>query len=601
VLQSLRGSADPAIMVDVGLVPVDSVTHGEVGGLAFEVPIVAASTPIGEVDRLLRKDARLRAVIVGSGADVRLLTREHLELMLSGPFGYGRSLHCRATAGELAPPCDVQLPASLSLAEASRRLLARDPDSRYQDALVTGGSRPAVVCVSTVFEQLSVLFRHVALHDPLTSLPNRRMLDQYAAGVVEAGHDLARIAILYIDLDGFKLVNDSLGHRAGDEVLTTFASRLRSCVRDQDLIARLGGDEFAALLVDVSEVQAMAVAERIVLNAAAPFIHEGEPLYVSASVGVAMADDVHHERGFSQIDAMLRLADGAMLQAKRSGKRRVERLPLGTEADTFARRGLIRRRLRDALNLDEGLSLHYQPKLDLRSGGTAAVEALLRWTDAELGAVSPAEFIPIAEDSDQIHQLGLWVLDRACAQAARWLHTGRPRVVSINVSAVQLRSPHLAQSVKDGLDAWALPPELLRVEITESSAVLDLPSTLHQLGTLRRLGVQVELDDFGTGYSSLSMLRELPLTAVKIDKSFIDNIDTDPADAALVKGVIEAAHALSLSVTAEGVERAEQLRVLREIGCDTAQGFLIARPVAAQSLPDAATGQKFALEGASPS
>ena len=554
--------------------------------LAFEVPVVLGSCPIREVDRLFRRDPRLRAVIVDAGGEAALLTREHLEFQLSGPFGYGRSLHSRAIASDLVAAGAFRLPADLTLAEAAHRILAREADSRYQDVLVVGGPIPSVVSVSAIFEQLSVLFRHVALHDPLTALPNRRLLDQHGIDLVNAGHDTTRIAILYIDLDGFKMVNDTYGHRAGDEVLVAFAERLRTCVREVDVVARLGGDEFAALLVDVSEIEAMAVAERIVLNAAAPFVHDGEPVYLSASVGVAMADDISRERGFSQLDTLLRLADSAMLHAKRSGKRRVERLPGTGEPDALARRGLIRRRLRDALHQDEGLSLHYQPKLDLLTGQTSAVEALLRWTDAELGSVSPAEFIPIAEDGEQINRIGEWVLDRACAQARRWLHQGRPRVVSVNVSPVQLRSLDLVQAVEDALTAWELPPHLLRVEITETSAVLDMPSTLQQLRTLRRLGVEVELDDFGTGYSSLSMLRDLPLTAVKIDKSFIDHIDSDPADTALVKGVIEAAHALGLSVTAEGVERAEQLAILRRIGCDTAQGFLIARPAAAEALLD---------------
>jgi len=476
------------------------------------------------------------------------------------------------------------LAAELPLAEAARRILSRDPESRYHDALVEGADGPLVVSVAAIFERLTVLFQHAALHDPLTGLPNRRLLEQYGGEHLADGRDPGRIAILYVDLDGFKLVNDTFGHRVGDHILVSFGERLRSCVRPHDVVSRLGGDEFAAMLFDVTELQAMAVAERILLSASAPFIHAEEPLFVSASVGVAIAGDVSPERGFSQLDALLQLADEAMLLAKRNGKHRVERSLGEIHSDTLTRRRLILRQLRAAMNRDQGLHLCYQPQLDLATGGTSAVEALLRWNDPELGAVSPAEFIPIAEETDQINRLGQWVLHQACAQARSWAQAGQPRVVSVNVSPVQLRSPHFVASVQNAMTTAELPPHLLRIEITETSAVLDMHTTMQALRILRGLGVQIELDDFGTGYSSLSMLRDLPLAAVKIDQSFIDRIDTEPAGAALVKGVLEAAHALGLTATAEGVERPEQLAILREMGCDTAQGFLIARPTTAAAL-----------------
>ncbi|HEX2902633.1 MAG TPA: EAL domain-containing protein [Jatrophihabitans sp.] len=564
-----------------------AAAESRVGALAFDVPRVDAAEPVLGVERLFRREPLLRGVLVAGPGPDRYLSRERLDAALSGPFGYGRSLHARATAGELAPAATLTVAAELDLPATAGHILQRPAAERYADLLVLAGSRTRVVTASAVFERLSAVFGHIALHDPLTGLPNRRLLDQRAAQLLAAGQAPAEIAILYVDLDGFKLVNDTLGHRAGDQILVEFAQRLRTCVRPADVIARLGGDEFAVLLAGVSEAQALAIAERLVLVASAGFVIEDEPVHISASVGIVTGAEARQEQGLTQLDALLRLADGAMLRAKRNGKRRVERILDRADGDSLARRALIRRGLRRALTDDRGLSLHYQSKLEMATGDASSVEALLRWSDVELGPVSPAEFIPIAEESDQIFELGRWVLDRACEQAAAWLDAGRPRIVSVNVSPVQFRDPQLAGVIARTLQLWSLPAALLRIEITESSAIIDFEASLAQLAALRRVGVEVELDDFGTGYSSLSMLRELPLTAVKIDKSFIDCVDASPADAALVRGVIEAAHALGLTVTAEGVERPQQLAVLRELGCDTAQGFLIGRPAPAGQLPPA--------------
>jgi len=551
--------------------------------LATDAAVVSAGTPAADVDRLFREDRRLRAVVVQLSDSVALLSREHLEYELSGRLGFGRSLHARATAAQLLPTDRFMLPGHISLAEAAQRILERAEGSRYEDVLVLTAQGPRVVSVTRVFERLSMIFRHVALHDPLTGLPNRRLLDEQGSALIDADRDTARIAILYIDLDGFKMVNDTFGHRLGDQILVGFAERLRSCVRPDDVVARLGGDEFAALLVDVSEVQALAIADRIVLTATAPFVHDDQLLHLSATVGIAMASDVAHERELTQLDVLLRHADGAMLKAKEAGKRQVGRLNGLREAAPFARQASIRRRLQVALQ-EDAFSLHYQPKLDLTTGDCQSVEALLRWNDAELGMVSPAEFIPIAETTDQIHRLGRWVINEACAQAHAWLDAGTPRTIAVNISPVQLANPTIVSELIEATKSHDIPAALLRVEITEGSAIADLPRAVEQLSQLRHAGIAVDLDDFGTGYSSLAMLRHLPLAAVKIDKAIIDHIDTTPADALLVRGVIDAAHALGLSVTAEGVERPGQLQRLRELGCDTAQGYLISQPMPPSAL-----------------
>lgn len=551
--------------------------------LAVEVTVVAASTPVPQVDRLFAADRTLRAVAVQTPERVGLLSREQLQFTLSGRLGYGRALHARSTVGELLVDDGFALPGQLSLAEAAQRILARPEANRYQDVLVLTAGGPRVVPVSLIFERLSMMFRHVALHDPLTGLPNRRLLDLQGSALIDDQQDATRLAILYVDLDGFKEVNDTFGHRVGDEVLVSFAQRLRTCVRPGDVVARLGGDEFAVLLVDVSDVQVQAIADRVVLTATAPFVHDDQLLHLSATVGIAMASDVASERELTQLDVLLRHADGAMLKAKAAGKRQVGRLEGSDEAAAFARQALIRRRLQLALE-SGAFTLHYQPQLDLQTGDRESVEALLRWDDAELGAVSPAEFIPIAESSDQIHRLGRWVLNEACAQARAWLDAGTPRSIAVNISPIQLATPSIVAELIAALQVHQLPAHLLRVEITEGSAITDLARAIDQLNQLRDAGINADLDDFGTGYSSLAMLRHLPLAAVKIDKAFIDHIDTAPADALLVRGVIDAAHALGLTVTAEGVERHAQLQRLHELGCDTAQGFLISRPMTPRAL-----------------
>ncbi|HXC77579.1 MAG TPA: diguanylate cyclase, partial [Candidatus Acidoferrum sp.] len=408
-----------------------------VGDLAVAVPVVSAAAPVAEVDRLFRRDSGLRAVIVADADDgASVLSRERLDLALTGPFGYGRSLHSRSSVQHVSPISDFVLTNDVSLVEAAERILARDPDVRYEDVLVGEGSHARVVRVARIFEQLALQLRAVAFHDPLTSLPNRRQLDRSGQLVSADGVDSSRIAVAYIDLDGFKLVNDSFGHRAGDDVLVGFAERLRACMRSQDVVSRVGGDEFAVLLTDVSDEQAASVADRILLSASTPFVVEDQAIFLSASIGLVMGSDVTPPPGTDLLDSLLRAADSAMLHAKRTGKGRVERMSAAVGGDALLRRGLLRRKLGEAVTHGQGLSLVYQPTLNLATGISVAVEALLRWTDPELGSIPTPEFIGIAEETDQINRLGRWVLNEACAQARRWLSDGQPRIVSVNVSPV---------------------------------------------------------------------------------------------------------------------------------------------------------------------
>ncbi len=573
------------IDVNANILPV----HGSdrlVQELVDPCPSVPVDAPVPEVERLFRRDRSLRAVVVTGAAVPALLTREHLAEELTGTYGFGRSLHTRSRVADLLAGEECVLPHDISLVEAARRIMQRTRDTRYRDVLVVDRNRPlGVVSITALFEALADVFEQIASHDPLTQLPNRRLLEERGQRVLPDWIGCGRFAVLYVDLDGFKPVNDTLGHRAGDDVLVQFAQRLSSCVRPSDLVARVGGDEFALLLLDATAEQAQVIADRVVLAASAPFTIDGESVFVSASVGLAVPDDVPATCSLTPLDMLLRRADTAMLEAKRRGKGRSMRLTSPSDAALPERRAAIRLRLRAAMESGTGLSLHYQPKLDLATGRQTTVEALLRWTDGILGPVSPAEFIPVAESSGQILRLGQWVLEQACEQLERWMRAGQERAVAVNVSPLQLAVPTLADDILQLLDQHGIPPRLFKVEVTEQAAVADLVHARAQLERLLCAGVGVALDDFGTGYSSLGRLRDLPITIVKIDKSIVDRVDTDTAEALLIGGVIDAAHALGLTVTAEGVERQSQLECLRQLGCDTVQGFLIARPQPADQLP----------------
>ncbi|MBG6213416.1 diguanylate cyclase (GGDEF)-like protein [Cryobacterium sp. CAN_C3] len=552
--------------------------------LATEVRLVSAATPVAEIDRMFRADRQLRSLVVQNAGTHALLSREHVESTLTGRLGYGRGLHARSTAGQLVSEKALALPGQMSLVDAAQRILGLPENSRDRDVLVLTDQGPRVASVSQVFERLSEDFRYAALHDSLTGLPNHRQLEDRGVVFIQSDPDLAGVAVLYIDLDGFKAVNDTFGHQMGDEVLIGFADRLRHIVRPGDVLARLGGDEFAVLLTNVDETQALAIADTVVLSTSVPFLCGGQPLHVFASVGMVMASEVAVERGLSRLDVLLRQADGAMIKAKQAGKRQVARLNGHGEAVPIARNAHIRRRLTDAFE-SRLFELHYQPQLDLASNECLTVEALLRWTDSELGAVPPAEFIPIMELSGDILRIGKRVINEACAQARIWLNGGSPRRIAVNVSPMQLAARTIVPDVRAALGEHGIPARLIQVEITEGTAISDLPRAIGQLRELREMGISIALDDYGTGYSSLSMLRDLPLNIVKIDKTVIDSIDASPAAAALVGGVIDTAHALGLTVTAEGIERPCQLQILRDLRCDTVQGYLISPPVSSADLP----------------
>jgi diguanylate cyclase (GGDEF)-like protein/PAS domain S-box-containing protein len=437
--------------------------------------------------------------------------------------------------------------------------------------------------------------RYRALHDPLTGLPNR---DMFLERLV---HTLARndaqAAVMLIDIDDFKLVNDSLGHGAGDELLTEVAPRLRTALRPNDLIARLGGDEFVVLLECVRDDRAgKQLAERVLAAFEAPFALGGCEHFAKASLGLAIA----HGSGNGPA-SLLRDADAALYQAKRSGRARFEVFDRMMRARS-AERHAVEKDLARALEREQ-LELVYQPIVSLREGAIVALEALLRWKHHERGPVGPAEFIPLAEESGMMEPIGRWVLASACRQAAAWQAERRDSVspgISVNLSARQLLGSELETTVEEALAAAALEPSCLTLEITESVLLGDPHRVSEKIRRVSRLGVSFVLDDFGTGYSSLAYLTELPIVGLKVDRSFVAALGLDRRSTAITTAIVRMAQALAIEVTAEGVETGEQLHALRELGCELAQGFLLHRPLTPEAVSKLLRG-RAAVRSAAPS
>ncbi|SOD98454.1 putative bifunctional diguanylate cyclase/phosphodiesterase [Blastococcus haudaquaticus] len=411
---------------------------------------------------------------------------------------------------------------------------------------------------------------HQANHDPLTGLPNRTLLAQYVAGRFTAG--TSGLACLFLDLDNFKVVNDSLGHTAGDELLVEVAERLRATVRPGDLVARFGGDEFVVICENVDQDAAVALAGRVSEALSRPMRLGGVDIRPYASVGVTVQTSEH-----VAAEELIRDCDIAMYQAKASGKGRVTVLDQQARAEARDKLRLVTE-LRDAIERRE-IQMYYQPIFSTRDGRPVAVESLARWTHAERGPISPVVFVPLAEESGLIIGLGRLVLDETCRQLAEWdqlLGPAAPRRANVNVSALQL-DDNLAAQVADVLERHGLAPSRIQIEITESALMKDPASAREVLDQLRALGVELAIDDFGTGYSSLAYLRHLPVDCLKVDRSFVAELSDGHSE--IASAVIAMAHNLNLCTVAEGVETLEQAEELTRLGATYLQGFSLAQPM----------------------
>lgn len=444
------------------------------------------------------------------------------------------------------------------------------------DGAASAGTRSEVERLRGVIAQLM----HTSVHDPLTGLPTRSLLlKRLEHELARDAADGARIAVLFVDLDNFKLVNDSLGHASGDEVLLEMARRIVGCKGAEDVASRFGGDEMVVLHARASDESGVALGERILAALAEPIFVSGKEVVVSASVGVALC-----EPGAKTAEQLLREADTALYAAKARGRARLEQFndELHARAE---RRVQIESDLRAALR-ESQLFIEYQPQVRLRDGRVVGVEALVRWRHPGRGVVPPGEFIPVAEECGLIVKIGQMVLRESCRQLVEWTRRapGRRLAMTVNISPREIAEPGFVASLRRILADTGVDPAALCLEITESAMMSATGEVVRLLDEIRRLGVFIAIDDFGTEYSSLSRLRDMPAEVLKIDRSFVDGLSSEPGDTAIVSSILSLAYAMGKHTIAEGVEKREQAAMLLRMGCEVAQGYFFSRPVAAEQI-----------------
>jgi diguanylate cyclase (GGDEF)-like protein/PAS domain S-box-containing protein len=419
-----------------------------------------------------------------------------------------------------------------------------------------------------------------AYHDPLTELPNRMLfMERLRLQLAQARRQRRRLSIIYCDLDHFKFVNDTLGHSVGDEFLQTVATRLKGLVREMDTVARVGGDEFVILIPDVSRAEDISIiCQKLLASVAQPLQVEGRALQITASIGVAS-----YPNDGEDAESLLRNADTAMYRAKEVGRNNFQFCTPELTSRAVERLN-VQDGLRLALDRDE-LVLHYQPVVSLTSGRIVGLEALVRWQHAEKGLIMPGAFISVAEETGLILPLGEWVLHSASKQLKQWQKGGLPDLrMAVNVSARQFRERGLVTTIQQALSAADLNPHYLEIEITESIAMESAEVVVANLEALRSMSIGISIDDFGTGYSSLTYLKRYPINCLKIDRSFVTDVATNPADAGIVRAVVEMAHGMKLNVIAEGVETKDQFSYLQQYGCDEMQGYWFSRPLPVEAI-----------------
>jgi len=554
--------------------------------------------------RLLTESATRRSEerfgsLVRNSSDVITIVDEHFTVVYQSPsvgriFGYAPAELAGSQLKRLFHP-DEESSSLAALERAVRepglyRLVewrwfhkdgtVRHAETTINNLLTDENVRGLVLNTRDITERkrLEAQIRHQAFHDALTTLANRALFkDRVEQALGEQSHHSEPITVLFLDLDNFKTINDSLGHSVGDQLLCAVAERLLTCVRTNDTVARLGGDEFAVLLKWMEPVRAQRVADRIVAEMKAAFQLQGHEICISVSLGLATAG-----QGGERADELLRNADVAMYCAKARGKGLCE--VYHPEMYSAVRERLeLEGELRRAVDAGQ-FTLCYQPTVSLTTGRVVCIEALLRWHHPVRGLIQPAQFIPLAEETDLIIPIGRWVLNQACAQLRRWREqypATAPDSVAVNLSVKQLSRPDLVFQVREALQASGLPPGALVLEITESVLMQSSDLFLGCLQALRDLGVRLAIDDFGTGYSSLSYLRWLPANILKMDKSFLQGIESNDRVASLVAGILNLARSLGLETVAEGIERPAQLVQLQALGCDLGQGYYFGKPLSA--------------------
>jgi len=450
--------------------------------------------------------------------------------------------------------------------------------------LILGGCPLAFIAVRGVRDGTAAELENMAFTDDLTGLPNRAyFLAELEKALARSARMRRQVAVLFVDLDRFKVFNDTMGHAAGDRLLAEVARRIRRQVRSGETFARLGGDEFTVLLEGIgTAADAEIAANRFLTCLRSPFIIEGHEVFAGASIGIAVSSGE-----FISPDELVRRADVALYEAKAAGRACYQVFRQQGETRFTVERLAFDTDLRTAVEHDE-FCLYYQPEVRLSDGAVVGFEALVRWQNRDRGLLPPSEFLPVAEDLGILSSIGRWVLRAACREAASWPERcpgSVPLSVGVNVSPAEFRRRELVSEVRAVLAETGLQPSRLKLEILETALMDDHETTLETLQALRSLGVKLAIDDFGAGYSSMRYLRDFPIDTLKIDRSFVAEVDKDPRAVAIIRSLVSLAHGLGIEVVAEGVETIPQLKLLLEAGCDRAQGFLFARPMPAEALP----------------
>ncbi|WP_347335114.1 putative bifunctional diguanylate cyclase/phosphodiesterase, partial [Ralstonia pseudosolanacearum] len=541
--------------------------------LSVVIAMLASGAALWIAFRLRRQSRHVRAMRAGAAVVMGLaIVGMHYTGMAAAGFPLGSI--CGAARGGASAEWLALVIIVVTLAVLAMALLISVLDLRME-------ARTAVLATSLAKANRELAY--LARHDSLTKLSNRLLLeDRLDQAIQAAGRNRGSFALMFLDLDGFKAINDVYGHHAGDLLLADVARRIVACVRQQDTVARVGGDEFVVLAGVGEPADAGTLADALLAAVRAPFLVDGHALRVSTSIGIALYPD----DGAGQHD-LLTNADAAMYHAKGMGRDTYCFFEASMNTNVHQQLQLVQD-LRLALERHE-LVLHYQPKFSAPHGPVVGVEALVRWQHPERGLVQPDAFIPLAEKTGLIVPLGAWVLDEACRQMAQWRREGHAQwSIAVNLSAVQFAHAALVDTVRDTLARHALEPQGLTLEITESTAMRDADASLHILQQLHAMGVRISIDDFGTGYSSLLYLKRLPASELKIDRGFVRDLAHDSEDAAIVSAVVALGQTLNLRIVAEGVETEAQQAFLTRLGCHALQGNLLGRPMTAQAVLEAA-------------